>query len=107
MPIAGRTLGDVFDCATAAMDVSENGFSTRLAESGQRLAGDLEASANLQLAILVRLHVAELLHLSSATQEDDAAEILSAGITQKIQVSSMVTKVDILISVQHFLPQLA
>ena len=107
MPIAGRTLGDVFDCATAAMDVSENGFSTRLAESGQRLASDLEASANLQLAILVRLHVADLLHLSSATQEDDAAEILSAGITQKVQVSSMVTKVNLLISVQRFLPQLA
>ena len=94
MPIAGRTLGDVLECANAASGVSESGFSAgRLSECGQRVAGELEASANLQLAFLVRLHIADSLHLSSATQEDDAGEILSAGITQKIQVSSIVTKV--------------
>ena len=94
MPIAGRMLGDVLGCATAAAaDVSEN--LSRLAECGQRLAGELEASANLQLAFLVRLHVADSLQFSSVDQEDDAGEILSAGITQKIQVSSIVTKVSL------------
>ena len=94
LPIAGRTLGDVLECATAANEVSENGFSPAcLAECGQRLAGELEASANLQLAFLVRFHVADSLHCSSAAQEDEAGEILSAGITQINQVSSIVTKV--------------
>ena len=93
LPLAGRTLGAVLDCATAATAASPSagggGGRDRLAECGQRLAGELEASANLQLAFLVRLHVADLL----TGESEEADEIVLAGISQKIEVSSLVTKV--------------
>ena len=45
----------------------------------------------MQLAFLVRLHLADL--LIGIAESEEADEIVLAGISQKMEVSSLVTKV--------------